>query len=58
MLRRAARGGFIAGKKIGDKRLAEVVKYAREKGLKVSATCPFALAKLKKTREYGDVFGG
>ena len=45
-------------KKVGDKLLAEAVKYARENNLKVFATCPFALAKLKKTAEYADVFGG
>ena len=48
----------LRGQKVGDKLLAEAVKYAREKGLKIYATCPFALAKLKKIPEYGDVFGG
>lgn len=48
----------LRGQKVGDKLLAEAVKYAREKRLKIFATCPFALAKLKKTAEYADVFGG
>ncbi|MEO5860396.1 MAG: GNAT family N-acetyltransferase [Pyrinomonadaceae bacterium] len=48
----------LRGQGVGDKLLAEAVKYAREKGLKIFATCPFALAKLKKTEEYADVFGG
>lgn len=48
----------LRGQKVGDKLLAEAVHHAREKGLKIYATCPFALAKLKKTAEYADVFGG
>ena len=48
----------LRGQKVGDKLLAEAVKYAREKDLKIYATCPFALRKLKDTPEYADVFGG
>jgi predicted GNAT family acetyltransferase len=48
----------LRGQKIGDKLLAEAVKYAREKGLKIFATCPFALKKLKENPDYADVFGG
>lgn len=48
----------LRGQKVGDKLLAEAVNYAREKGLKIYATCPFALAKLKKAPEYADVFAG
>ena len=48
----------LRGQKVGDQLLAEAVKYAREKGLKIYATCPFASAKLKKTKEYHDVFAG
>jgi len=64
----AGTGGFIIdhtevdeslrGQKVGDKLLAEAVRYAREKGLKVYATCPFALRKLQGNAEYADVFGG
>lgn len=48
----------LRGQHVGETLLAEAVKYAREKGLKIYATCPFALAKLKRTPEYSDVFGG
>lgn len=48
----------LRGQKVGDKLLAEAVKYAREKGLKIFATCPFALRKLTNNPEYADVFGG
>jgi len=48
----------LRGQKIGDKLLAEAVKYARENGLKVHATCPFTLRKLQGSDEYADVFGG
>ena len=48
----------LRGQHVGEALLAEAVKYAREKGLKIYATCPFALAKLKRTPEYADVFAG
>jgi len=48
----------LRGQKVGDQLLAEAVKFAREKGLKVFATCPFALRKLQSNEEYADVFGG
>lgn len=48
----------LRGQKVGDKLLAEAVKYAREKGLKIYATCPFALRKLQNSEEFSDVFGG
>lgn len=48
----------LRGQKVGDKLLAEAVKYAREKGLKIFATCPFALRKLSNNPEYADIFGG
>ena len=48
----------LRGQKVGDKLLAEAVAYAREKGLKIFATCPFALRKLQGNPEYADVFGG
>ena len=48
----------LRGQKIGDKLLAEAVSYAREKGLKIYATCPFALRKLQDNADYADVFGG
>lgn len=48
----------LRGQKVGDQLLAEAVKFAREGGLKVFATCPFALRKLQNHQEYADVFGG
>lgn len=48
----------LRGKHVGDSLLSEAVKHARDKGLKIYATCPFALAKLKKSPEYSDVFAG
>lgn len=48
----------LRGQKIGDELLAEAVSYAREKGLKIYATCPFALRKLQNNADYADVFGG
>jgi predicted GNAT family acetyltransferase len=48
----------LRGQKIGDKLLADAVKYARDKGLKIFATCPFALRKLQDSAEYADVFAG
>lgn len=48
----------LRGQKVGDKLLAEAVKYAREKHLKIFATCPFALRKLQENVDYADVFAG
>ena len=48
----------LRGQKVGDKLLAEAVRYAREKGLKIYATCPFALKKLQENADYADVFAG
>jgi predicted GNAT family acetyltransferase len=50
--------GSLRGKGVGEDLLAEAVKYAREKRLKIYATCPFALRKLQGNAEYADVFGG
>jgi uncharacterized protein len=48
----------LRGQKVGDKLLAAAVDHARAKGLKIFATCPFALRKLKANAKYADVFGG
>jgi len=48
----------LRGQEVGDGLLAEAVKFAREKGFKIYATCPFALAKLQSNDDYADVFGG
>ncbi len=46
----------LRGQKVGDKLVAAAVEYARENGLKIYATCPFALRVLTNTPEYHDVF--
>lgn len=43
---------------VGKKLVASAVEHARSKGLKIHATCPFALKVLSSTPEYSDVFGG
>lgn len=48
----------MRGQDVGESLLAAAVAYARDNGLKVYATCPFALAKLRETAEYSDVFAG
>ena len=48
----------LRGQGIGDKLLAEAARYARDKNLKIHATCPFALRKLQGSDEYADLFGG
>lgn len=48
----------LRGQGVGEDLLAEAVRYARDKGLKIYATCPFALRKLQGNAEYADVFGG
>jgi len=46
----------LRGQKVGDKLLAAAVDHARSKGLKIFATCPFALRKQTNNSEYHDVF--
>jgi predicted GNAT family acetyltransferase len=46
----------LRGENIGEDLLAEAVKYARENGLKIKATCPYAHKVLAHTPEYADVF--
>lgn len=49
-------GEALRGQSIGDKLLEEVVRYAREKELKIIPLCPFAKARLEKNHEkYEDV---
>lgn len=48
----------LRGQKVGDKLVAAAVEHARENGLKIFATCPFALKVLGSTPEYGDVYSG
>lgn len=48
----------LRGQKVGDKLLAEAVKFARENGFKITATCSFAHKKLQENVDYADVFSG
>ena len=48
----------LRGKGIAEDLLEAAVKHAREKNLKIHATCPFALKKLQEEPAYQDVFGG
>jgi len=44
------------GKGLGKKLLARMAQYARKKGLKVSALCPFVYAQFKRhPQEYSDI---
>lgn len=45
----------LRGQKIGDKLVAALVCYARDNGLKVVATCPFAKKVIDRTPEFRDV---
>lgn len=46
----------LRGKHVGEDLLDSAAAFARANDLKVMATCPFALAQLKKNRKYADVF--
>jgi predicted GNAT family acetyltransferase len=45
----------LRGQSIGDKLVAAAVGYARESGLKIVPTCPFAKKVFDRTREFQDV---
>lgn len=47
-----------ANQGIGKKLVNESVKFAREKGYKIMATCSFAKAIFMKHPEYRDVYQG
>ena len=46
------------GQGVAESLLDAAAKHAREKNLKIYATCPFALKKLQEEAEFKDVFGG
>ena len=48
----------LRGQGVGTKLLQAAVKHARDKDLKIHATCPFALKKLQEEADFKDVFGG
>lgn len=45
----------LRGQHVGDKLVAAAVEHAREKGLKVVPTCPFAKKVIDRTPEFQDV---
>ncbi|HLR19385.1 MAG TPA: GNAT family N-acetyltransferase [Staphylococcus sp.] len=46
----------LGGQGLGSKLVKAVVDYARNNNLKVTASCPFAEAVIKKNSEYQDVY--
>ncbi|MBK6836522.1 MAG: N-acetyltransferase [Bacteroidetes bacterium] len=48
-------GEILKGKGAGKLMLAEAVKFARSKGIKIVPLCPFAKSVFDKTPEYNDV---
>jgi uncharacterized protein len=48
----------LRGRGIAEDLLDAAVRHARDKNLKLHATCPFALRKLQEQEAFADVFGG
>ena len=48
----------LRGQGIAEDLLDAAVRHARDNGLKIQATCQFALAKLREDDAFADVFGG
>ena len=46
----------LRGQGIGEKLVKEAVEFAREKGLKITATCPYASKLLSRKPEFSDVY--
>jgi len=46
----------LRGQGIGEKLVKEAAEFAREKGLKITATCPYASKLLSRKPEYSDVY--
>jgi len=46
----------LEGKGVGKQLIDRAVQFAREKNIKIMATCPFASAVLQKVEKYHDVF--
>lgn len=45
----------LEGKGVGKKLVEQAIHFARERNLKVAATCSFAHALLERTAEWADV---
>lgn len=45
----------LKGQGVGKKLVAEAVKFARDKGIKIMPLCPFAHAVFEKEKEFNDV---
>ncbi len=48
----------LRGQNVGEDLVDAAVNYAREKGLKIFATCPFAIKVLSGRDDVGDVYSG
>ena len=48
----------LRGQGVGERLLDAAVRHARDNELKIRATCRFALLKLQREPEFGDVFKG
>ena len=46
----------LRGQGVGEDLVEEAVKFAREKDLKITATCPYASKVLGRNDEYSDVY--
>jgi predicted GNAT family acetyltransferase len=46
----------LRGQGVGEQLVEEVVRFARDKNLKITATCPYATKVLGRNDEYADVF--
>ena len=46
----------LRGQGVGEKLVAEAVKFARENNLKISASCPYASKVLGRSDQYADVY--
>ena len=46
----------LRGQSIGARLVAAAVQWARDRQIKIAATCPFAKAVLQKKEEYSDVY--
>jgi len=46
----------LRGQGVGEKLVKAAVEFAREKGIKITATCPYASKLLARNDEYSDVY--